>query len=32
MNFTFATANNVDLLARLDELTPDGAAIRKDLT
>ena len=32
MNFTFATANNVDLLARKDEQTPDGGAIRKELT
>jgi len=32
MNFTYATANNVDLLARKDEQTTEGAAIRKELT
>ena len=31
MNFTFATTNNVDLLVRKDEQTPDGAAIRKEI-
>ena len=31
MNFTFATTNNVDLLARKNEQGSDGAAIRKEL-
>ena len=31
MNFTFATTNNADLLARKDEQGSDGAAIRKEL-
>jgi len=31
MNFTFATTNNADLLARKDEQGSEGASIRKEL-